>query len=155
MKRKILIDGEKPVEIELELKDGPEGKEFSCSAVVWSDSSKKEYGMAGQIADELAPMLPERYRPLLRLWKRWHLNSMRAGSPAQEKALAEWRAAGNSGDYRDECSALEERGLLEDPGFMRDGKPYRYGTAWLFEPIDPDDLAEIEAWVGGGPGPSA
>ena len=42
---------------------------------------------------------------------------------------------------------LREAGLNPDPAYVHRGKPYSYGTAWLFEEIPPDIKAEIVSWA--------
>ena len=66
------------------------------------------------------------------IWKRWHLNDMRAGNPVQEEFL---RANGRCQDYTETCKKLEEAGILEHDG-------YRYGSKWLFEEV-PQDVLEF------------
>jgi len=62
----------------------------------------------------------EMYRKLLDIWKRWHLNDMRAG-----------------------CSHQRAMGWNRDEHL---GKPcpicgYKYGCGWIFEPV-PDEVIE-------------
>lgn len=58
-------------------------------------------------------------------WKKYHLNDMRAGTPAQEKALEKHKKVAKRErlDYDTECAFLESVGLLVDNG-------YKYGTGW-------------------------
>jgi hypothetical protein len=56
------------------------------------------------------------------VWKRWHLNDMRAGTPEQMEALREAKING----YDEACQFLKEKGLYEVDG-------YRYGSKWLHE----------------------
>lgn len=74
-----------------------------------------------------------------RVWKRWHLNDMRAGTPAQEEWLRR-NPVDRLNHYENACKALEQAGLNPDNG-------YRYGTKWLFEKV-PD---EVIAWLEGLP----
>lgn len=81
------------------------------------------------------------------LWKRWHLNHMKAGSPAQEEHLRSLAAGGvepwRDGDERwtgryggDHFAwakiVLAEAGLQPDPAF---DPPYSYGSAWMREDV--------------------
>ena len=75
---------------------------------------------------------------LARIWDRWHLNDMRAGSPAQEAWLRDNGRRGH--DYSDTCARLAEAGLNPDPT-----TGYRYGSAWLSEPLPDDVVAFIDA----------
>ena len=114
------------------------------------------------------------YREILGLWKRNHLNGMNAGTPEQEKCLkdhegereavvkelfeAEWnKVKGNFGysdvykeywmknqpvsHYDVSCEILRRNGLYE---VELDGKPYRYGSGWLYRPISESDMAAIK-----------
>ena len=76
---------------------------------------------------------------LLSIWKRWHLNDMRAGSPAQEEAL---RQANFEEGYLEALKFLKERNLEPDTGYLVDGKPYKYGSKWLKEEL-PIDVVEF------------
>lgn len=70
---------------------------------------------------------------LKQVWKRWHLNHMRAGTPKQEEAVRNWRKTADDPSYEDACKMLESIGLLTDNG-------YRYGTGWLKEEVPLDIL---------------
>ena len=66
----------------------------------------------------------------LKIWNRWHLNDMKAGSPAQEEYLRDnpIEAVYPESHYEKACQALEAAGLLVDNG-------YKYGSAWLTEEL--------------------
>jgi hypothetical protein len=66
---------------------------------------------------------PAKMTKLLDIWDEWHLNDMKAGTPAQEAFIKEWKKT-NKYDYTVACEALKEVGLYEDNG-------YKYGTGWL------------------------
>ena len=112
----------------------------------------------GQCLDEIAIRAgdlckPERetFRILYDLWKRWHLNGLHAGTPEQEEAVAEWRAAGNRYDYTAACDMLKERGLYEvtftgkTVGRIYVNEPYRYGHAWVVEDLPESVVEEVMA----------
>lgn len=82
---------------------------------------------SGQCIDEAADLLPSE---LIAIWRRWHLNDMRAGTPTQEALLREVEPELlKSGDYySNACAYLEAHGLLIDNG-------YKFGTAWLHEEL--------------------
>lgn len=96
---------------------------------------------------------------LLDIWKLWHLNDMRAGSPAQTlllRALRYDREIHGHDHYAWAKATLARAGLEPDPGFVFKGKPYSYGSAWLYEPLPQhvidflETLPETEvqpAWV--------
>lgn len=98
-----------------------------------------EWHGCGQICDELTDdsLIPSdgfEYADLLKIqtiWKEWHLNDMRAGTPKQEAFIKQWRQT-NKYDYTKACKALEEVGLLFDNG-------YKYGSSWLKEDV-PNDV---------------
>lgn len=85
---------------------------------------------------------------LYRLWKKWHLNDMTAGSPRQEAAVAAWRLD-HRYTYDDACAMLKRVELYDDWQYLVDGKPYVYGTSWLYRPIDKKDLRDIRRWING------
>lgn len=141
-------------EAEVELRDTENGPELSVSGTVWNPRRTDSY-MGGQCLDSMAE-LPElkrdaTFKEIHRLWKLYHLNGMHAGTPAQEEFVdAHFSKSGKPYDYVEACEALEEAGLLTDAGLIRNGKPYRYGTAWLYQPIPEGDLKKIRALLSGG-----
>lgn len=72
---------------------------------------------------------------LLKLWRRWHLNDLRAGTKVQTDALSAWEGYPEA-DYKASCDYLESIGLLEERG-------YRYGHAWLFERVPNEVLNQL------------
>ena len=91
-------------------------------------------------------------------WGKWHLNDMKAGSPAQTRFISENPVyAVYPISHHDVASkALSDAGLNPDPDFMQDGKPYTFGSAWLRVDV-PESVLEflqslpdsdkIPAWV--------
>lgn len=172
--------------VEISLKDGENGKpEFSASAFVWN-SRHTDCVARGQMLDDKVVLKAVEGNPLymkiLGLWKRNHLNGMHAGTPEQEKCLADyeserdavgkelfeakWNAKkvefGYSDDLKDwwmkefffyhapshydiSCEILKRCGLYE---VQLDGKPYKYGHSWLYQPISEWDLAAIKEILG-------
>jgi len=45
----------------------------------------------------------------------------------------------DTGDYTRRCDLLHRIGLLYDNG-------YKYGSAWLVEPLPDDIIAEVKSW---------
>ena len=80
---------------------------------------------------------------LAELWDRWHLNGTTAGSPRQEAWLREnpVTAVWPDSHYDKAKAALAEAGLQPDEEYIHNGKPYSYGSAWLYENV-PDDVLE-------------
>lgn len=93
---------------------------------------------SGQIPDTLRKLNATQDAPsddveaLCDLWDRWHLNDLRAGTETQDAMLASLKMNGQP--YEARCLALGD--FIEDRG-------YRYGSAWLYEPIPDDVLAEL------------
>ena len=107
-------------------------------------SSGQIWGRRGQSAhvDECAPgWTPEKIAQLDAVWRDWHLNDVRAGSPAQRAHVA---ALGNV-PYKVARDSLKVAGLSPDPSYIHNGKPYTYGSAWLSEPVPADVLAFLES----------
>lgn len=75
------------------------------------------------------------------LWKNWHLNDMHAGTEKQERIIKNWLDEGNAYNYDEACRVLVSCGMYVDESYIHNGKPYRYGTAWLKREI-PADVEE-------------
>lgn len=112
----------------VELKDGCFSAYCAGPAIYWGQCLDR----AGKELNIKDPGFLE----IVRLWDRWHLNSMRAGLPQQEKAVKEY-TKDHKYNYDKVCEYLESKGLLVHNG-------YRYGTAWLTEPIPAKDLEAIK-----------
>lgn len=74
------------------------------------------------------------------IWKRWHLNNMRAGNPLQEAYLRMYRKYHNDidYDYTATLSLLEKANLKTVCG-------YTYGTKWLKEDVPESILEELRS----------
>lgn len=123
------------VEVELRLEDTDQGAVFAaCAGIV----------CGGQCFDELLPLIPDpTFHALVDMWRRYHLNDMHAGTPEQEAEVKRWLGA-RPYDYTAVREHLREVGLLT---VEHNGKPYTYGTGWLFEPIPANDLAWIRSVI--------
>lgn len=130
------------VEMELKYKNGDHNKPaLSICGKLWN-ARHTDIVMGGQCLDEMAKLGDLRFntlfRKLHRLWKRWHLNDMCAGTIKQEAALED---ASKSGvkfcTYDDRCNYLKSINLYNDDG-------YEYGTGWIYRKIDDHDLIEIK-----------
>jgi len=92
---------------------------------------EKEEVCAGQIYDELEELLPllEKDRSklinILYYWHTYHLNNMCPYSKLQYEALCSTNFLGK--DYDATLERLTELGL---------NKEYRYGSQWLYRPVD-------------------
>ena len=138
---------EYPVTIEVTLKYDPDkGPVFSACGNVW-EKDRSDIIIGGQCFDTLAqtdiandPTFIEVYR----LWKLYHLNDMHAGTPEQEDAIRQGVKNGElsrNADYTTTVQYLKEKNLYEVP---LNGTTYRYGHAWLYEPIPEEDLNKIK-----------
>lgn len=79
------------------------------------------------------------------IWKRWHLNDMRAGSPAQEDYLRAHPIRNDADYYTTACQVLADVGRNPDPNYMHNGSPYVYGAAWITERVPHDVLEWLAA----------
>lgn len=132
---------------EIEFKDGS----LSITGVEGPLTSGNALGSCGQIdthlrnEQKLINLAPGWTRAKLQkffeVWERWHLNDLKAGSPAQEEWLranpipeAEYRYPKSHYDVA--CEKLRAAGLNPDA----DG--YSYGSAWKREEV-PSDVIEF------------
>lgn len=127
----------------IDLEPVNEYTELSICGGVWN-GPRTDYIACGQMVDEIARLIPsKRVRRIAAIWRRWHLNGLKAGTRPQE-SLLDWRRsqlsqeAQRSDTYEARCAALEFMGLLVDRG-------YWYGSAWLFEPLPAEVVSEITA----------
>lgn len=124
---------------ELRLTESDKGPCFAASAEVWNPHGT-DIVCGGQCLEELVPFIPDpAFREIVRLWRSYHLNDMHAGTHEQEAEVKRW-LDGRRYDYSAARDHLREVGLLT---VEHNGKPYTYGTGWLYEPIPADDLARI------------
>jgi hypothetical protein len=88
---------------------------------------------------------PELEAEFRTVWGAWHLNDMRAGSPAQH-AYLDANPIGNATDhYTRACAALRSAGLNPDPNYLHKGKPYAYGSAWLRDDVPESILTFLQS----------
>ena len=98
-----------------ELTETEKGPEFSAQAEVWN-STGSDIIMGGQCVDDVAAMFPgnAKAQRICEVWKRWHLNGMKAGCEHQraehwgdeELDIITYKL--NSEGYRLRKEALEE-----------------------------------------------
>lgn len=136
-----------PVEIEVELRENAHLKngELSIRGEVWKPN-RSDVVLGGQCLDSIDPLLLEpQYRaPFLQIkqvWDNWHLNDMRAGSPAQRYAIED-KYGDKGASYEEYVQYLKDVGLYFDPNL--DG--YKYGSQWLKEELPPEVLNLIDEW---------
>jgi hypothetical protein len=124
--------GKKINEVEIEVNYNND--RLSICGSVWN-SKKTDIIAGGQCLDEIKPYLnnDKKFNYIYLLWKKYHLNDMKAGSPLQQAFIDELEL--EHYDYEIICKELENAGLLLDESFIYNDKPYHYGSAWLFSPI--------------------
>lgn len=125
-------DSEKGRRLRVEVELTNENNFRACCAgpaIYWGqclDRAQKELNIKNPVMTEI-----------VRLWKLYHLNDMKAGDREQEKAVKEY-TKNNPYNYDKVCEYLESKNLLVHNG-------YKYGSAWLYSPIPADDLEAIKA----------
>lgn len=120
------------------------GGRFSMCAEIWQPN-KRDILAGGQCVDTVAAFFPDNAKAqrMLAVWREWHLNDMTAGSPTQEALL---KAHPDADSYEKRLMVLQLAALNPDPEYLHNGKPYRYGSAWLKRELPADVIAEIETW---------
>lgn len=131
MLKTVFFAGEKfSCTLEISIKEEKSFKSLSIVGTCFTGKkllkSEKNLLGCGQIYDEVREIIPTR---LYEIWKRWHLNDMRAGTFTQEEILRQAKASGiEFNDYDDKCNYLQRFDALVDDG-------YKYGSKWLKEEL--------------------
>jgi hypothetical protein len=124
------------VTVEVSLEDG----RLSICGSIWNPRETDIYS-GGQNIDEIAKLLRgnARIQRIKAVWERWHLNDLRAGTPAQMAYLREHpvNAVYPESHYKKASKVLTDAGLNPDGG-------YKYGFAWLKEELPADVVAMVE-----------
>jgi hypothetical protein len=126
---------------------------LSLSGVIGPRANGNCNGSCGQIDKYLSEIdtyaagwYPELVARLAELWDTWHLNTMQAGSPAQTAWLKAHKGEFPGypvSHYEWAGEQLAAAGLNPDPNYLHDGKPYRYGHAWLEVQVPAEVLEEL------------
>ena len=123
---------------------------LSISGVVGPLHSGNCLGSCGQIIVNWTPIVnyakgwtPSMVNRFLDIWNRWHLNDMNAGTPEQMEFVRNYRKNHARPSYDELCDALKNAGLYEI--VQADGTLYKYGHAWLFEPVPTDVLQFLDS----------
>jgi hypothetical protein len=129
-------------EVEVEF----DGTRFSASGSVWN-SKQTDIISGGQNLDEMYQHLKDNktFLMIYSLWKQYHRNDMKPGTPKQMAFLSTIKRPSNAEFYTWECEQLEKVNLLIDD---LDGKPYKYGTAWLTSEIPSYAKEDINKLLG-------
>lgn len=146
---KIAYDGKRKinaVSVDVRLTEDAFGRPcLGISADIWN-SKHTDCVCGGQCLDEIAKYKLEHNQELFDflyyMWQNYHLNDMHAGTPEQEEALS--KGCTDRTDYKRACEYLEAQGLyeVEYHGLEYNGM-YRYGSAWLYRPIDQKNLDKL------------
>lgn len=129
------------VVLEVRLDQTNKGMEFAAVGLIYN-AKKTDCLCCGQCLDEIAEYVSDPlFKEIHSFWKKYHLNGMHPGTEEQEQAIEEWKAQGNSYNYSTAVEYLKSINLYE---VEYNGKPYRYGSAWLYQPIPEQDLNRIQ-----------
>lgn len=118
----------------------PDGRNIACFGQCLDDIAK--------CRDQLSNS--ELFDEIYALWKKWNLHSIRIGTPEQEAAVNEWRAAGNKYDYDAACEMLKEKGLykVNYTGLSTKGRcenePHTYGYGQLVWELPADVIIQVK-----------
>lgn len=128
----VFYKNNKTAEIEIKYTDGV----LSITGTVFRghklNKSESNLISCGQCLYDCRRIVPDQ---LLRVWERWHLNDMRAGTRAQELLLESVKDTFDHNDwYTAACDYLKSIDMYNHNG-------YEYGTKWLTEPV-PSDVLE-------------
>lgn len=137
------------VTIELELCETKEGPVFSASCNVWN-SRHTRIVMGGQCLDDVQPYMGGNslFGEIVDLWKKHHLNDMEPGTPEQMQCIKDHKDEINENDgwYTKELNLLKKYNM---DVVEWQGKPYKYGTGWIYRPIPEPDLSRIKEIIRG------
>jgi len=130
------------VTIEVNLNQKEKGTCLSICGNIWNPRETDIY-CGGQIYNTLKELSHKinnntKMKRIIEVWERYHLNDMKAGTPAQEKLVEEYTKK-NGYEYYKVIEYLKQNDLYIDNG-------YKYGSAWLFEEIPAEIIAEITTW---------
>lgn len=113
--------------------------ELSMSGSIW-DGRHYDNVSGGQNLDEILYFFPgnKKLKRLVDIWEEYHLNDMRAGTKRQTEAIKQ--AGSRHLNYDEAVQLLMSKGLYIDNG-------YKYGSAWLYQPIPKEIIAEVKQLV--------
>lgn len=138
---------ENAVELRIELRQKDKGIELSICGDIWN-RLKSDILCGGQIYGEVSRLFPnnKRVRRIIEVWKRWHLNGLRAGCEHQREekwGLKELEVNGKKQLSNWVYEKDHPEGVLMKP-CPQCG--YQYGSAWLFEEIPQEIINEVKTW---------
>lgn len=128
------------VDIKLKFKDGC----FAASAWIWNNI-KTDIIAGGQILDKILTYYPNNklVKKIVDIWSQYNLNDLTPGSPKQMDYLKSLTKPSDVEFYTWECEQLKKVDLLIDKSFLHNGRPYKYGSAWLKTEIPENIQQEI------------
>lgn len=145
-----------PVELELKVSLGHNQRcPGYCLSIIGSLKVKKcaELGLvpietSGQCTDmdkylDDCGLCSPTLNKILAIWRKWHMNDMRPGTIEQERCLEGLYAKKEKADFGERCEYLKNHYLLCDPLVIVGGKPYKYGSGWLYWEIPHEVLREL------------
>ena len=126
---------------------------FSICGYIWNHLHTNIY-KGGQIDETIKALIKEGeleaspfLLEVLELWDKYHLNYLCPGTPEQEEAVQNGFESGaikrfqKESFYEQMCAYLKSVGLYE---VQHEGKPYRYGSGWIYRQIPQRDLNRIQ-----------
>lgn len=142
------------VEIELTLRESEDERrniEFSACGGVWN-SKKTDYVCCGQMIDnpnvvKQVKVKRELYLEIMNLWRKYHLNCGRCGTPRQEEELTKRFGRWNAVDYKEMRAYVESIGMLKD---TYEGVEYTFGENFVPWRIPEADLTRIREIIAKG-----
>lgn len=126
------------VTIDIELRDTKSGAELAITGAIWN-ARQTDWVAGGQCRETLNCLLHGNplFDEIYKIWGRYHLNTMHAGTEAQEYYLTGYLAAtGEKWEYDRIVEILKAADLYIDNG-------YKYGSAWLYRPLPENVLTRI------------
>ena len=121
-----------------------DGKRLSITGVESPRPNGNCLGSCGQIVDSLKDITEfnegwtiGKLNAFVAIWKIWHLNDTRAGTPTQMRYLRMNNVSLNANDYEKTCAILKTAGLYEINGNT-------YGGNWYFEEVPQDIITWLE-----------
>jgi hypothetical protein len=137
-----------PVYADVEIRNQNKGIVFAASIGVYNHI-KTDMFIAGQAFDTVTEDYPyllenEKLVEIINLWRKYHLNDMHAGTIEQEEAIHNAIDTGVLKDY-DYTKVVEYLKSINLYEVEYEGKPYKYGTGWLYRPIPSEDIKRIYA----------
>ena len=136
-----------PVEVDVTLYTRDNKVVFTASGTIYN-SRKTDVYCGGQCLDEIAKYLHNaKFRTIYKLWQKYHLNDMHAGTPEQEQLLDDYfKAEHKEYNYDEAKKVLSDNNMLTVK--LANGSDYTYGRGWLYEPIPEEDLQSIVDLLG-------